>query len=215
MFARLLSHPGVRERLEIRSRFGFLAFHGGSLERHTDTIAAAAAEAAGASLYAVIQPSEFRWHIPSSRVDPADSPKLQAFLNHVDIAIAVHGYGRGGLFTTMLLGGSNRELAQHVGSVLRTAVGHYDVLDDIEQIPKDLRGLHPNNPVNRPMLGGTQIELPPRVRGMGPYWQGLDRATNPHSVALIQALADSARTWPLHRSAAESCPAVEDTETRA
>ena len=197
MFARLLSHPGVEEQLEIRSRFGFLAFHGGSLERHTDTIAAAAATAAGASFYAVIQPPEFRWHIPSSRVDPAASRFLQSFLDHVDIAIAVHGYGRGGLFTTMLLGGSNRSLARHVGGVLRAALGHYDVADDIERIPSDLRGLHPDNPVNRPRLGGTQIELPPRVRGMGPYWQGHEGGSNPHTVALIEALADSARQWPL------------------
>ena len=39
MFAELLRQPGVEEVLELRSSFGFLAFHGGSLEAETDTIA--------------------------------------------------------------------------------------------------------------------------------------------------------------------------------
>ena len=196
-FARLLSHPGVEERLELRSRFGFLAFHGGSLERHTHVIAARAAEAAGASFYGVIQPPEFRWHIPSSRVDPADSPALASFLNHVDVTISVHGYGRGGLFTTLLLGGRNRDLAAHLGALLATALGHYEIAADIAHIPSDLRGLHPDNPVNRPRAGGVQIELPPRVRGMGPFWQDWPSDTNPHTEALVATLAEAARTWPL------------------
>ncbi len=43
MFARLLSHPGVSEELVMRSRFCFMAFHGGSLERETEVIAMSAA----------------------------------------------------------------------------------------------------------------------------------------------------------------------------
>ncbi|MFN0092939.1 MAG: poly-gamma-glutamate hydrolase family protein [Acidimicrobiales bacterium] len=196
MFAKLLSHPGVHEVVELRSRFGFLAFHGGSLERVTDSIAAGAAAAAGASLYAVIQPREFRWHVPSSRFDPAVSPRLAAFVDHVDVAIAVHGYGRGGYFTTMLLGGRNRELAGDLGRRLSRRLAHYTVLDELERIPKALRGLHDDNPVNRPRLAGVQLELPPRVRGMGPYWGDwrLDRP-NPHTEALIETLADTAAAW--------------------
>ena len=37
-------------------------------------------------------------------------------------------------------------------------------------IPRELRGLHPDNPVNVPPDGGVQLELPPRVRGLGPRW---------------------------------------------
>ena len=44
MLEKLLAHPGVREVCELRSRFGFMAFHGGSLEEMTDVIAADAAE---------------------------------------------------------------------------------------------------------------------------------------------------------------------------
>ena len=42
------------------------------------------------------------------------------------------------------------------------------MLDGIDAIPRELRGLHPDNPVNRPRAGGVQLELPPRVRGLGP-----------------------------------------------
>jgi phage replication-related protein YjqB (UPF0714/DUF867 family) len=196
MFARLLSHPGVREDLELRSGFGFLAFHGGSLERYTDLVAGEAAARAGASYYGLVQPPEFRWHIPSNRVDPADSERLAAFLDHVEVAVAVHGYGRAGLFTTLLLGGRNRPLAHHLGAVLRRRLGHYRVLDDLDEVPVDLRGLHADNPVNRPRQGGVQLELPPRVRGMGPYWHDWGpQRPNPHTEALIAALAEAAGTW--------------------
>ena len=39
MLAELLAHDGVEEHLELRSTIGFLALHGGSLERETDCIA--------------------------------------------------------------------------------------------------------------------------------------------------------------------------------
>lgn len=193
MFARLLSHPGVRQELELRSGFGFLAFHGGSLERGTDDIAGRAAAESGSSYYAVVMPPEFRWHIPSKRVDPAVSEPLRAFLDHVEIAVAVHGYGRAAMFTTMLLGGGNRDLAGRLGAVLRQDLAHYEVRDQLEHIPSDLRGLHPDNPINRCRGGGVQLELPPRVRGMGPYWMGWPSDTpNPHTEALVRTLADFA-----------------------
>jgi phage replication-related protein YjqB (UPF0714/DUF867 family) len=199
MFAELLAEPGVEEIVELRSPFGFMAFHGGALERGTDDIAARAAEQAAASLYAVVQPEGFRWHLPSVAFDPADSPALQAFVDHVDVALAVHGFGRPDMFTTVLLGGRNRELARHVRVHLRRALPHYHVIDDIDQVPRELRGLHPENPVNRPRSGGVQLELPPRVRGLGPFWTGarhVERGERaPHTEALIHALVAAARTW--------------------
>lgn len=196
MFAKLLSHPGVIEDVELRSRFGFMAFHGGSLERMTDQIARAAADDVGASFYAVLQPREFRWHVPSARVDPAESPALASFLDHVDVAVAMHGFGRAGFFTSCLLGGSNRELATHIGAILKRDLGHYKILDDLDEIPKTLRGVHPDNPVNRTRSGGVQIELPPRIRGMGPFWSGWSQdGLTPHTRALIAALAEAAATW--------------------
>ena len=85
-FAELLEHDGVEEDLELRSSFGLMAFHGGNLEEGTDVIAAAVAEQAGASLYAVRQPVGLRWHLPSVEIGPADSPALAAFVDHVDVA---------------------------------------------------------------------------------------------------------------------------------
>lgn len=198
MFATLLAHPGVREELDLRSAFGFLAFHGGSLERRTDTIARAAAERSGSSYYGVVMPPEFRWHLPSRCVDPDQSPALANFLATAAVAVAVHGYGRGGLFTSLLLGGTNRNLAAHAAGVLRPRLGHYDLVDDLDAIPLDLRGLHGDNPVNRCANGGVQLELPPRIRGMGPYWTGWPTPEdNPHTEALIAGLATVAATWPL------------------
>ena len=60
LFAELLATPGVEEIVELRSTFGFMAFHGGSLEKRTDVIASMAAAASGASYYAVLQPSHLR-----------------------------------------------------------------------------------------------------------------------------------------------------------
>jgi phage replication-related protein YjqB (UPF0714/DUF867 family) len=198
VFAELLAHPGVEEQVELRSRFGFLAIHGGSLERGTAEVAEAAAEQAGASLYAVRQPEGFRWHVPSLRFDPAESPALADFLQHVDVVVSVHGYGRDGWWTKLLLGGRNRELAAHVAGALRAGLPEYEAVDDLEQVPSALRGVHPGNPVNRPAGGGVQLELPPRVRGLGPFWAEHPDRPVPHTVALVGALAQAATTWPGH-----------------
>lgn len=183
MFAELLATPGVTERVEVRSRFGFMAIHGGSLERGTAEIATAAARAAGASFYTITQPADFRWHLPSRLIDPAASAGLQEFLEHVDAVVSVHGYGREGRWTHLLLGGVDRHLAARVATRLRAALPEYEIVDDLEEIPANLRGLHPANPVNVTRSGGVQLELPPRIRGIGP------RARERDTDALIGALA--------------------------
>jgi phage replication-related protein YjqB (UPF0714/DUF867 family) len=180
-----LEFPGVEERSTLRSRFGFLAVHGG-LEQGTAEIATAAADAAGASVYAVVQPEELKWHISSLQYDPAHSGELAAFLEHVDIAVSVHGYGglRGSddRWLTALVGGANRELAAALAQVLRDALPHYRFVDDLDVMPPELRGVHPANPVNRTRAGGVQIELPPRIR------------REPDVPHLIGALAQFARS---------------------
>jgi phage replication-related protein YjqB (UPF0714/DUF867 family) len=196
-FAELLAHDGVEEEMALRSSFGFMAFHGGNLEEGTDGIAAAAAAASGASLYAVRQPTGLRWHIPSVEVTPDDSPALARFLDHIDVAIAIHGYGRDGMWTTLLLGGSNRTLAAHLAGHLRAGMPGYTVVDDLAEVPRELRGIHRANPVNRCAGGGVQLELPPRVRSRVPMWADLpDDAPIPHGEDLIAALAAAATTWP-------------------
>lgn len=204
-FARLLAHPGVQEVLELRGRFGFMAFHGGNLEAVTDLVAAAAARASGGSLYSILQPADLRWHIPSISVLPADSVRLTDFLAHVEVAVALHGYGRNGHWATLLAGGGNRALAAHIAEHLRGALDGYEVIDDLDRIPEALRGVHAGNPVNLPVGGGMQLELPPRVRGIGPFWDDHPSRTkgqwtgglSPDTVALVDALVEAARTWPL------------------
>lgn len=196
MFDQLLAHPGVEEVLALRSAFGFMAFHGGSLEEATDVIASAAAEQAGASYYGVLQPPDLQWHIPSTKVDPAHSPALGRFLDHVEVVVTVHGYGREGYWATLLLGGQNRRLAEHLGGHLRARLPAYEIATDLDRIPSELRGLHPQNPVNLPRRGGTQLELPPRVRGSSPLWWDWEGpGVTPHTAALIDALAEAARSW--------------------
>ncbi len=200
-FARLLSAPGVVEVCELRGRLGFMAYHGGNLELMTDVIAERAAEAAGASLYSVIQPAGMREHLPSTRVRPVESPTLAAFLDHVDLVITVHGFGRRGMFSSLLLGGRNRIFAEHVGASLRAALPAYRVVTDLDVIPAKLRGQHEANPVNLPRQHGVQIELPPRVRGSSPMWWDWEGPElTPHTLALIDGLVDAARTWPGHSS---------------
>jgi phage replication-related protein YjqB (UPF0714/DUF867 family) len=175
-----------------------MAFHGGSLEEMTDVIAARAAEASGASFYGVLQPKDLKWHIPSIQFDPVHSEPLARFIEHVDVVITVHGYGRVDHWATLLLGGGNRPLAEHVGGHLAARLPAYEIRTDIELIPTELRGLHPRNPVNLPGGGGVQIELPPRVRGSSPLWADWEGpGLTPHTEALIEGLVDAARTWPL------------------
>ncbi len=193
----LLATDGVVERVELGSAFGFMAFHAG-LEENTEDVAAAAAEASGASLYVVRQPVDLGWHVSSHRVRPQHSPRLAAFLDHVDAVVAVHGFGRPHLTRSLLLGGRSRDLAEHVAVSLVKRLPHYEVLHRLDDIPRALRGLHPDNPVNRRGVRGVQLELPPRVRGCLPDWwpgvqEGPDRQLQ-HQ-ALIDGLADAARTW--------------------
>jgi phage replication-related protein YjqB (UPF0714/DUF867 family) len=159
VIAELLAHDGVVETCELRATVGFMAIHGGSLERGTAEVARRSADACGASIYTIEQPDDLQWHIPSN---------LGAFLDHVDVVVSVHGYGREGWWTRLLVGGTNRDLATRTAGTLRRHLDGFEVLDLIDAIPRELRGLHPGNPVNRPRGGGVQLELPPRVRGLGP-----------------------------------------------
>jgi phage replication-related protein YjqB (UPF0714/DUF867 family) len=170
MLDQLLATPGVEERLELRSAFGFCALHGG-LEQATAEIAHAAACQSDASFYAVVQPDDLRWHVPSHRYDPQHSVALLDFVARVDVVVSVHGFGgvrdADDRWTTALLGGSNRALAGELQRALTAALPGYRWIDDLEVIPNHLRGLHPANPVNLVARGGVQLELPPRVRRAG------------------------------------------------
>lgn len=195
-FAEVLALDGVVEQTDLRSAFGFMAFHGGGLEEMTDVIAREAAQRSGASYYGVVHPPNWDLHLPSTRVRPSESERLAAFIDHVDVVVTIHGFGRRSMMTSLLLGGRNRDLAEHVAVHLRGALPAYEIVTDVEKIPKELRGLHDRNPVNVTRGGGVQIELPPRVRGSSPLWWDWESGLTPHTQALIDGLAAAAVAWP-------------------
>jgi phage replication-related protein YjqB (UPF0714/DUF867 family) len=193
VFDELLRQPGVVETVELRSPFGFMAFHGG-LEGGTEVIAAAAAEGAGASLYSVVQPAALSWHVPSSKVSSEHSEHLAMFFDHVEVVIAVHGYGRPGRADDLLLGGRNRALAGELARCLRAATTGFAIIDELDQIPVELRGLHSANPVNRAPGTGVQIELPPRARGSSPDPRRRGQLCTP-APGVVDGLIATAEAW--------------------
>ncbi len=195
-YAEVVGRADVTETFVRRGRIGVMAYHGGSLEVLTDIIATAAAERTGASYYGLVQTADPPEHFPSISADPERSAELAAFVEHVDVVITIHGFGRPTMMSSLLLGGTNRELAVHLAGPLRTALPAYDIVTEIDAIPRPLRGLHPRNPVNLPRDGGVQIELPPRVRGLSPLWWDWEgEGLTPHTEALIDGLVAGISSW--------------------
>ncbi|MCW2554695.1 MAG: hypothetical protein JWR78_4476 [Mycobacterium sp.] len=190
----LLSSPHVVEDSTLRSRFGFLAIHGGGLEKMTDVIAERSAQAADASVYVLRHPDHYPHHLSTSAYRAGESDALDGFLDHVEVVVSLHGYGRIGRTMQLLAGGGNRTLAAHLAE--HVSVPGYQVVTDLEDIPRELRGLHPDNPVNRARGGGAQLELTPRVRGISPRSGpvGDDGLCAPTS-ALVAGLTEAAKTW--------------------
>lgn len=199
-FGELLARSNVEEVSVLRSpRIGFMAYHGGQLEKVTDVIASEAAEASGASYYGVLQTDVDRViHLPSKTVSPDESAELASFLTHVDTVITVHGYGRKRLWHAVLLGGRNRDLATHTARSLRRRLPDYDIIDSTASIPRELAGMHAANPVNLPPSAGVQIELPPTLRWnrKGRHWSDLgSHGRAPQVQALIDALTEASVSW--------------------
>ncbi len=199
-FTDLLAQPGVVEHAELRSPFGFLAYHGGPVERVTTMIARRAATAAQATYYGIDQPTDRPLHLPSTRYSPEESTTFRSVLDHVDVVCTIHGYGRDMDKQHVLLGGQNRDLAEHVAGELRSRLpDRFPVITDLDLIPRELRGVHAKNPANLPSDGGVQIELPPALRWNwdNQTWAdapGLD--PTPAVQATIDGLVAAAQTWP-------------------
>ena len=189
------------EELEIRSKVGLMAYHGGTLEKATDAIARETAALCGASYYGLIQTNDDPLHFPSTKLFEYASENLNIFFQHVRVVITIHGYGREHLFHSVLLGGRNRALASHLASFLKMALPDYSFENDLEKIPKELRGLHPKNPVNIPALTGVQVELPPTLRWNREEWGwsdngGIGRAK--HVDDIIVALSNAITLLPVN-----------------
>ena len=85
--------------------------------------------------------------------------------------VTIHGFRRKALPRHVLLGGCHRTLAAHIAEHVRPELPDYVVEDDLRKIPQLIRGVHPDNPVNLPALGGVQIELPYKIRDGDPFWE--------------------------------------------
>ncbi len=162
MLDRLLSTPGVREIHIPRGPVGMMALHGG-LEHGTFDIAATVAERSGASLYAVVQPDDLFWHVPSISYDPGHSEALAGFLADISLAVSIHGFGRREMVATALIGGRNEAAGRRIAAELGGDASIVAIAER-DAIPPKLRGVHPRNPVNAPSSGGVQIELTPDLR---------------------------------------------------
>ena len=198
MISKLLDREDVVEELELRSSFGFMAYHGGSLEKATDVIAREAAERSNSSYYGLIQSHEDPIHFASTQLLEEKSEPLELFLNHIQVVTTIHGYGREHLFYSVLLGGRNRQLAEHFAPILREALPSYKFETELENIPKELRGQHLKNPVNYPPRQGVQLELPPTLRWNREEWGwsdigGIGRAK--HVDQFIDALVLGVERW--------------------
>ncbi len=167
----------------------------------TDEIAEAAALRANASCYSVVQQYPMREHLPSTEVRADQSPVLKEFFSHVEVVIALHGYGRNDMWKTVLLGGQNRSLATELAIHLRAELPEFVFDDDLASIPTDLSGQHPLNPVNIPSLRGVQVELPPRIRGLTPHASEMPRTDGriEWTNRLIDGLVCVAANHPLSR----------------
>jgi phage replication-related protein YjqB (UPF0714/DUF867 family) len=211
--AELLALPGVEEDCVLRSAVGFMALHGGSQDRGTHQIASRAAELAGASYYAIVQPRRSRVHLTSRRHDPDHSERLRAFLRHVHVAISVHGFGRDGFALSVdharglviepygparrgrqtgplrgiIVGGRNAALLEDARRLFRDRFAGYRVADESIRL-----GFHPRNPVNLPPAQGVQIELPPGLRGIGDFGEQLEPSQDGIVTEVIAALAELA-----------------------
>ena len=212
--AELLTVPGIREECILRSNVGFMALHGGSQDRGTEEIARRAAERAGASYYAIVQPFGLRLHLTSRLHDPDHSPRMRAFLDHVDVVISLHGFGRDGFalwfdagrglviepygpavrgqqtgpLRGIIVGGLNAELLDQARELFHRRFEGYHVADERVRL-----GFHPRNPVNLPSAHGVQVELPPGLRGIGDFGETLLPRQDGVVSELVAALVELAK----------------------
>jgi len=219
--AQLLRLPGVEEVCELRSAVGFMALHGGSQDRGTHEIACRAAERAGASYYAIVQPRDLRVHLTSRLHDPGQSTAMRAFLDHVEVAISVHGFGRDsfsfhvesgtqpviepygpalrgrqtGPLRGIIVGGLNAPLVEAACRLLSDRLPGYHAGSERVRL-----GFHPRNPVNLPSAQGVQIELPPALRGIGDLGEDLVPRENGIVTEVVAVLVELAE-WADHMRA--------------
>ena len=136
---------------------------------------------------------------------------LRSFLQHVEIAISVHGFGRDGFsvwvdperglvvepygpalrgrqtgpLRGIIVGGRNGDMLDAARRLLRNRFAGYHVADERVRL-----GFHPDNPVNLPSAHGVQIELPPGLRGIGDFGDQLVPSVDGLVTQVVAALVE-------------------------
>ena len=153
------------EHLHLGSSLGLVAMHGGGIEPGTEEIARFVAYHSGASLYVYagrLSTGNLSLHRPSHRMKLEDRPLVMQFLNHVNMAISIHGHGRNE--RCAYVGGLHQAMVHQFVEVAQAALCHYEWIFNPESIPSGIRGQNPNNIVNLPPAQGMQLELPRDLR---------------------------------------------------
>jgi phage replication-related protein YjqB (UPF0714/DUF867 family) len=164
--------------------------------------------------------------------DPDHSAQLRAFLEHIDVAISLHGFGRDGFalwfdpdrgliiepygpamrgkqtgpLRGIILGGLNPQLLDVARNLFRRRFAGYDVADERVRL-----GFHPDNPVNLPSAHGVQVELPPGLRGIGDFGESLLPRQDGVVSEVVTALVELAtQASELLRTTPDSCAELAD-----
>ena len=196
-FRQLLGQPGVVEESRLRSRFGFLAIHGGGLEQMTDVIAERAADAADASVYVVRHPDRYPHHLPSARYprrrvrNGSRSSSTTSTWRCRCTATA----GSGAAPSCWRAAATANWPLTSAGTSCCPAITSITDLDAIP--PRTAR--HASGQPGQP---GPRRRRPARVVAAGPRHQPAqpaagDDGLSPVTSALVHGLAAAARTWEM------------------
>jgi phage replication-related protein YjqB (UPF0714/DUF867 family) len=183
------------EYLHLGGSLGLVAIHGGGIEPGTEEIARFVAYHSGASLYVYagrLSTGNLSLHRPSHGIKLQDRPLVMQFVNHVNMAISIHGHGRNE--RCAYVGGLHQAMVSQFVEVAQADLSHYEWIFDPESIPPEIRGRNPHNIVNLPPARGMQLELPKDLRRTKPTPDGGKLEPTGDALVLSRLLVSYIRT---------------------